>query len=54
MKTAVHTTAEMAEGPEAFERFRRAVTTIVPVPKTVVVEREKARTKRKSPAARKG
>ena len=47
-------TAEMTEGPEAFDRFRKAMTTIVAVPKTVVVEREKARTKRKRPAARKG
>jgi hypothetical protein len=47
-------TAELYEGPEAFERFRRAMTTIVSVPKTVVVEREKARTKRERPAARKG
>ena len=47
-------TAEMTEGPEAFDRFRKAMTAIVSVPKTVVLEREKARTKRKRPTARKG
>jgi hypothetical protein len=51
---ATKSRTEMTEGPEAFERFRKAMTTIVAVPKTVVVEREKARTKRKRPAARKG
>ena len=45
---------EMHEGPEAFDRFRKAMTTIVSVPKTIVVEREKARTKRERPAYRKG
>ena len=47
-------TAEMTEGPDAFERFRKAMTSIVSVPKTVVLEGEKARTKRKRPATRKG
>ncbi|MCX7015412.1 MAG: hypothetical protein NTW86_23140 [Candidatus Sumerlaeota bacterium] len=51
---AMKSGTEMTEGREAFDRFRKAMTTIVAVPKTVVVEREKARTKRKRPAARKG
>jgi hypothetical protein len=38
----------MEEGPAAFERFRRAVKTIVSVPKNAVVsDRPKARTKKK-------
>ena len=40
---ASSSTAEMHEGPDAFDRFRRAMKTIVRVPKSAVVpERRKA------------
>jgi DNA adenine methylase len=45
----------MNEGPAALERFRKAMKTIVAVPKTAVVPaRSKARTKRKKASSRKG
>ena len=40
--------AEMHEGPDAFDRFRRAMQTIVRVPKSAVVP-----ARRKAPAAKK-
>ena len=45
--------AEIEEGPAAFERFRRAVKTIISVPKPAVAQPETARTKKKR-AVRKG
>lgn len=46
MKPASH--AEMHEGPDAFDRFRQAMRTIVKVPKSAVVPaRKKAPAKRK-------
>jgi hypothetical protein len=46
-----HSHQEMHEGPEAFDRFRKAVKTIVNVPKTVVTnDRKKAAAKKKRAA----
>lgn len=45
---------EIEEGPAALERFRRAVKTIISVPKPTAVQREKARPKKKKAASRKG
>lgn len=43
-----HSHAEMNEGADAFDRFRKAVKTIVSVPKSVVTQdRKKAATKKK-------
>jgi len=48
-------THEMDEGPEAFDRFRKAMKTTISVPKsTAISDRPKARTKKKKPASHKG
>jgi hypothetical protein len=40
---------EMVEGPDSFERFRKAVKTIVIVPKSVVTrDRKKAASKKRT------
>lgn len=39
---------EMIEGPEAFQRFREAMKTIVSVPKSALPQKPKKQTKRKS------
>ena len=45
----------MDEGPAAFERFRKAMKTIVSVPKSAVLAADrKARTKKKKPTSHKG
>jgi hypothetical protein len=44
--------AEMNEGPEAFDRFRKAVQAVLTVPKSKVLEYEKKKARKK--AARKG
>lgn len=44
---------QMVEGPEAFEKFRVAMKTIMSVPKTAVADRPKKRIKKK-PASRRG
>ena len=49
MKADSH--AEMHEGPDAFDRFKKAMRTIVSVPKAAVVRApKKAPAKRKRPA----
>lgn len=45
---------QMEEGPAAFERFRRAVKTIVAVPKAAIPNCQKARTKKKRATNRRG
>lgn len=45
---------EMEEGQAAFDRFRKAMKTIVSVPKAAVMNRPKARTKKKKAAHHKG
>ena len=48
-----HSHSDMHEGAAAFERFRKAVKTIVTVPKSVVTrDRKKAATKRKRTASK--
>ncbi|MGH6628686.1 MAG: hypothetical protein ACREB3_03025 [Burkholderiales bacterium] len=46
--------AEMHEGPEAFDRFRKAMKTIVFVRKSDILDHPKRRTKKKKPASHKG
>lgn len=47
--------AEMNEGSEAFERFRKAVRAVLTVPKSKIIEQEHRRkTTRKKNASRKG
>ena len=48
-------TAEMNEGPEAFDRFRKAMKTIMSARRSdVIPDHPKPRTKRKKPASHKG
>ena len=46
--------AEMHEGPEALERFRTAMKTIISVKKRDVIPDPKRRSKKKKPANHKG
>jgi hypothetical protein len=51
MKAPHH--AELEEGPAAFDRFRKAMKTIVSVKKTDVIDPPKP-TRKKKPVARRG
>ena len=46
--------SDMHEGPEAFDRFRKAMKTIIAVPKSAITDRQKTRAKKKRPASHKG
>jgi hypothetical protein len=48
--STVPSRAEMYEGPDAFDRFKKAMRTIVSVPKAAVVPPKKAPAKRKRAA----
>ena len=48
MKTTSHT--DMKEGQDAFDRFRKAVKTIVAVPKSVVTADQKKKAAKKKAA----
>ena len=45
--------AEMHEGPDAFNRFRKAMKTIMSVKKSDVIDQPKPRSKKKKPASHK-
>lgn len=51
MKAHTH---EMNEGPDAFDKFRAAMKTIISVPKTAVTGHPAPRSKKKKAASRKG
>ena len=40
--------ADLQEGPEAFERFKKAVSAVLTVPKSAVLEYEKAKRKKRT------